>query len=55
MVHSLTDSSGYKLENLSIEERKQLKDYVQAVQTTKKAIKELLEKAKMSEGRYNWW
>ena len=38
--------TGYQLENLSIEERKELKDYVQAVQTTKKAIKELLEKAK---------
>ena len=42
----LTGPSGYKLENLSLEERTQLKEYIQAVKTTEKAIQELLEKAK---------
>ena len=46
----LTGPTGYKLENLSVEERKQLKEYIQSVKITEKAIKELLEKAKMSEG-----
>jgi hypothetical protein len=36
----------YDLSKLSEEEKEQLKDYVNAVKETKKAIKELLEKTK---------
>lgn len=43
----LTGPTGYKLENLTIEERKELKSYAQSMKTTRKAIEELLEKAKM--------
>lgn len=37
---------GLSLGNLSLEERTELKNYVDSIKTTKKAIKELLEKAK---------
>lgn len=43
----LTGPTGYKLENLTLEERKELKSYAQSMKTTRKAIEELLEKAKM--------
>ena len=39
-------ATGYQLENLSLEERTELKNYVDSIKTTKKAIKELLEKAR---------
>lgn len=43
----LTGPSGYKLENLTLDERTELKSYVESMKTTRKAIDELLEKAKM--------
>ena len=39
-------ATGYQLENLSLEEKKELKDYVDSIKITKKAIQELLAKAK---------
>lgn len=39
-------TTGYQLENLSLEEKKELKDYVDSIKITKKAIQELLAKAK---------
>lgn len=43
----LTGPTGYKLENLTLDERTELKSYVESMKTTRKAIEELLEKAKM--------
>lgn len=40
----------YDIEKLSPEEKEQAKSYVNAIKETKKALKELMEKCKMSEG-----
>ena len=38
--------AGYQLENLSVDERNELKAYVESIKTTKKAISELVDKAR---------
>ena len=43
---TIQTTEGLNLENLSQDERNELKAYVESIRTTKNAIKELLEKAK---------
>lgn len=39
-------ATGYQLQNLSLDQRNELKAYVESIKTTKQAIEELLEKAR---------
>lgn len=42
------------LSNLSEEEKEQVRDYVNAIKETKKALKELLNKARQSKNNESW-